>query len=211
MHDRRAAPRPSRRLPSTARSWFFPGPGVAAASADVGTFATIGIFVVSGLLLQKGESLAAVRSTAAVAYGLAVILALSPLLAFGLLRLPLQPREMALGLAVFACMPTTLSANVTLTTAAAGNTAVALLLTVASNTLAVRGGGAGRGWAARVPAGACLQLRQQSQPRPRCTCGNQGVPARRALSLLRPPSTGLHHPRHAVARAGQRRGRRGVL
>lgn len=123
--------------PIPTRSWFFPGPGVVAAAADAGTAATIGIFIISGLLLQKGESLAAIRSTAAVTYGLTAILAITPLLAFAILRLPLRPREMALGLAVFACMPTTLSANVTLTTAASGNTAVALLLTVASNTLAV--------------------------------------------------------------------------
>lgn len=124
----------------------------------MGTYATTGIFIISGLLLQKGESLAAVRSTAAVAYGLTAILAVTPLLAFAALRLPLAPREMALGLAVFLTMPTTLSANVTLTTAAAGNTAVALLLTIASNTLGVRApwGGAGVAWLrCRRPPAPC--------------------------------------------------------
>lgn len=106
----------------------------------MGVAATIGIFIISGLLLQRGESLAAVRSTTALAYGLTAILAVTPLAAFAMLRVPLQPPQMALGLAVFACMPTTLSANVTLTSAANGNTAVALLLTLVSNMLGVSTG-----------------------------------------------------------------------
>ena len=119
------------------RSWFFPAAGVAAAAADLHLGATVGIFIVSGLLLQRGEMLSALRSTAALAYGLTAILAVTPLLAFAVLRLPLQPPEMALGLAVFCCMPTTLSACVAMTLASGGNTAVALLLTVISNMLGV--------------------------------------------------------------------------
>lgn len=118
--------------------WLFPGPGVAAANADAGLAATVGIFVISGLLLQRGETAAAVRATAALAYGLLAILAVTPLAAFAMLRLPVQPPEVALGLAIFCCMPTTLSTGVTLTVASSGNAAVALLLTVASNMLSVR-------------------------------------------------------------------------
>lgn len=134
-----------------------PKAGTAAAAAGAGPAATIGIFFISGLLLQKGESLAALRSTAAVAYGLITALLITPLLALGIVRLPLQPPEVALGLAIFCCMPTTLSANVMLTTVSGGNTAVALLLTIASNTLAVRAAGcacscAGQWVASRVPA-----------------------------------------------------------
>lgn len=82
------------------RRWFFPALGVAAAGAELHLGATVGIFVVSGLLLQRGEMLTALRSTAALAYGLVAILAATPLLALAVLRLPLQPPEMALGLAV---------------------------------------------------------------------------------------------------------------
>jgi sodium/bile acid cotransporter 7 len=77
---------------------------------------TIGIFIISGILLQKGELLAALKSVTAIAYGLTSILLLTPLAALLVLRLPLQPPEMALGLAVFCCVPTTLSTGVTLTT-----------------------------------------------------------------------------------------------
>jgi sodium/bile acid cotransporter 7 len=108
--------------------WFFPGPGCVAAAANAQVAATVGIFLISGLLLQRGETAAALRATTALAYGLTAIL----------LRLPLRPPEMALGLAVFCCMPTTLSTGITLTVASNGNAAVALLLTVASNMMAVR-------------------------------------------------------------------------
>lgn len=137
------------------RSWCLPAAGTAAAAAGAGPAATIGIFFISGLLLQRGESLAALRSTVAVAYGLTTVLLLTPLLALAIVRLPLQPPEVALGLAIFCCMPTTLSANVMLTTASGGNTAVALLLTIASNTLAV---GAARGFVRHLCDKGCMPL-----------------------------------------------------
>lgn len=161
-----------------------PAAGTAAAAAGAGPAATIGIFFISGLLLQRGESLAALRSTVAVAYGLVTVLLITPLLALAIVRLPLQPPEVALGLAIFCCMPTTLSANVMLTTASGGNTAVALLLTIASNTLAVR---------ARAGVDACLrrclgvtaaQLGAERMCRP-CLHGCTAASARHAtLSLL---------------------------
>eukprot|EP00887_Chlorella_sp_A99_P000096 scaffold16.g96.t1 len=99
--------------------------------------ATVAIFAISGLLLQRGEALAALRSMPALAYGVAAILFVTPLTALGVLRLPLNPPEMGVGLAVFACMPTSLSTCITLTTAANGNGAVALLLVVVTNLLSV--------------------------------------------------------------------------
>lgn len=51
-----------------------------------------------------------------VAYGITSILLITPLIALAVLRLPLQPPELALGLAVFCCMPTALSSGVALTT-----------------------------------------------------------------------------------------------
>jgi sodium/bile acid cotransporter 7 len=43
------------------------------------------------------------------------ILLLSPLAALLVLQVPLMPREFAVGLAVFCCMPTTLTSGVSLT------------------------------------------------------------------------------------------------
>jgi sodium/bile acid cotransporter 7 len=53
------------------------------------------------------------------------------------MRLPLHPPEMALGLAVFCCVPTTLSTCVTLSNACKGNSAIALLLVIVTNVLGV--------------------------------------------------------------------------
>ena len=56
----------------------------------------------------------ALSAWGATLYGFVSILAITPLAALLALRLPLQP-ELAVGLAVFCCMPTTLSSGVTLT------------------------------------------------------------------------------------------------
>ena len=50
-----------------------------------------------------------------VLFGMLSILVITPLAALIALRLPLQPPELAFGLAVFCCMPTTLSSGVSLT------------------------------------------------------------------------------------------------
>eukprot|EP00958_Prasinococcus_capsulatus_P013046 scaffold1318_cov388-Prasinococcus_capsulatus_cf.AAC.67 len=70
-------------------------------------------------------------------FGLLSILIVTPLLAFGLVELPFAQKEFAVGLAVFASMPTTLSSGAALVAQASGNFALALLLTVSTNVLAV--------------------------------------------------------------------------
>ena len=66
-------------------------------------------------MLQPGEALTAIKSTLALAWGLAAILLITPLMSFAVLKLPLQPPAMALGLAIYCCMPTSLSTNIALT------------------------------------------------------------------------------------------------
>jgi len=115
-----------------------PGAGTAASTAGAAAWATAGIFLISGLRLSAGDAVRAASSWREVAYGLASILLLSPLLAGPLAAaLPVTPPALATGLAVFFCMPTTLSSGVALTAAAGGDAALALLLTVASNLLGV--------------------------------------------------------------------------
>jgi hypothetical protein len=67
-------------------------------------------------LLQAARALSAWGATL---YGFVAVLALTPLAGYAALALPLAPRELALGLAVFCCMPTTLSSGVSLTQARA--------------------------------------------------------------------------------------------
>ncbi|KAL4550462.1 hypothetical protein Ndes2526B_g08597 [Nannochloris sp. 'desiccata'] len=85
--------------------WLCPGPGTFAAARNLQTFSTIGIFIISGILLQRGEAAAALRSPIAIAFGILSTLLITPLAAFGVMRLPLHPPEMALGLAVFLLCP----------------------------------------------------------------------------------------------------------
>lgn len=117
--------------------WFFPGPGVAVQASNLSQVATIGIFIVSGLLVDQGEAWAAIRSVAGLMYGLIAILLVSPILGIFILQSSFLMKEMAIGLAVFCCMPTSLSMAITLTQQAGGNSAMALLLTIASNILGV--------------------------------------------------------------------------
>lgn len=95
--------------------FFFPAGGVSAANAGLQSYTTTGIFVISGLGLRRGETLQALSSWGSVAFGMLSILLITPLAAFLALRLPLKPPELAFGLAVFCCMPTTLSSGVSLT------------------------------------------------------------------------------------------------
>ena len=92
-----------------------PRPGIKAANAGLQTFTTLGIFIISGLNLKRGEATQALTAWASILYGLSTILLVTPLVGLLALRLPLQPPELTFGLAVFCCMPTTLSSAVSLT------------------------------------------------------------------------------------------------
>ena len=74
-----------------------------------------GIFIISGLGLRRGEAARALSAWGAILFGAASILAVTPLAALAVQRLPLGSSELTLGLAVFCCMPTTLSSGVSLT------------------------------------------------------------------------------------------------
>ncbi|GJV02673.1 probable sodium/metabolite cotransporter BASS4, chloroplastic [Tanacetum coccineum] len=67
----------------------------------------------------------------------ASMLMLTPLFSRVILQLHLQPQEFVTGLAMFCCMPTTLSSGVALTRLAGGNSALALAMTVFSNLLGI--------------------------------------------------------------------------
>ncbi|KAF8020335.1 hypothetical protein BT93_G0900 [Corymbia citriodora subsp. variegata] len=98
-------------------------------------FATSGIFFISGLKLQDREIGAAAQAWPLGLYGLASILLISPFLSKLILPFQFTPQEFVTGLAIFTCMPTTLSSGVALTQLAGGNSTLALVLTVMSNLL----------------------------------------------------------------------------
>lgn len=95
------------------------------------------IFFIFGLTTDTSELLLALKSGKSLAFGLTSILVLSPLVGFICMLIPFKPYEFALGLAVMACVPTSLSSGVTLVIGAYGNGALALLFTVSSNIIGI--------------------------------------------------------------------------
>jgi len=95
------------------------------------------IFFLSGLKLQTDQIKRALTSWKAVLYGIFLILVVTPLSSLALVNLPFQTTELAFGLAIFFLGPTTISSGVILTGQAKGNIALGLMLTVATNLLAI--------------------------------------------------------------------------
>ncbi|XP_057789337.1 probable sodium/metabolite cotransporter BASS4, chloroplastic isoform X2 [Salvia miltiorrhiza] len=114
-----------------------PGPGCLADKLYVSKISTFGIFVISGLTLRSDEIGAATEAWPVGLFGLASILFFTPLFSKIILMLKLQPQEFVTGLAIFCCMPTTLSSGVALTRLAGGNSALALAMTLISNLLGI--------------------------------------------------------------------------
>ncbi|XVE99063.1 hypothetical protein REPUB_Repub03eG0164700 [Reevesia pubescens] len=100
-------------------------------------FSTFGIFIISGLTLRSDAIGAAAKAWPVGLFGLCSILLLTPYFSTLILQIQLQPQEFITGLAIFNCMPTTLSSGVALTQLAGGNSALALSMTLISNMLGI--------------------------------------------------------------------------
>ncbi|KAF0934227.1 hypothetical protein E2562_023591 [Oryza meyeriana var. granulata] len=111
--------------------------GCLAHKYSLSKYSTFGIFLISGLTLRTKELGAAVEAWPAGLFGLASILLFTPFLAQFIMQIKFFPHEFITGLAMFCCMPTTLSSGVTLTQLVGGNTALALAMTVISNLLGI--------------------------------------------------------------------------
>ena len=95
------------------------------------------IFLIFGLTLETQELKEAFKAWQALLAGLVVILVLTAFTGFIPLHLGFQPPQFGWGLAIFACVPTSLSSGVTLVIQGMGNGALALMLTVASNLIGI--------------------------------------------------------------------------
>ncbi|GMN64621.1 hypothetical protein TIFTF001_033692 [Ficus carica] len=114
-----------------------PSIGCLADKFSLSKFSTFGIFIVSGLTLRSGDIGDAAEAWPVAILGLVSILLFTPYFSRIILNLRLQPQEFVTGLAIFCCMPTTLSSGVALTQLAGGNSALALAMTVISNLLGI--------------------------------------------------------------------------
>ncbi|GLC37781.1 hypothetical protein PLESTM_000647600 [Pleodorina starrii] len=97
------------------------------------------VFFISGLVLNTSELKTAMRreSWPSVAFGFVMILLVTPALGFAMREIPLTPPAFSVGLTLFCLVPTTLGIGVALVRSCAGNEAIALLLTVATNMVGV--------------------------------------------------------------------------
>jgi sodium/bile acid cotransporter 7 len=120
-----------------------PWPGREVASWKVGSWGIVStinivtIFIISGLTLQTDHIKDAVRQWPAALIGTISILLITPCAGFVLVALPFSPPAYSYGLAIFALVPTTIASGITLVTAARGNAALALMLTIVTNVLGV--------------------------------------------------------------------------
>ncbi|CAM8949071.1 unnamed protein product [Rhodiola kirilowii] len=114
-----------------------PSLGCVADKYYLSKFSTFGIFFISGLTLRNGDIGAAAEAWPVGLFGLGSILFLTPFASRLILLLRLQPPEFVTGLAIFSCMPTTLSSGIALTQLAGGNSALALAMTLISNLLGI--------------------------------------------------------------------------
>ncbi|KAL8518183.1 hypothetical protein ACS0TY_009521 [Phlomoides rotata] len=114
-----------------------PRPGCFVDRFYLSKISIFGIFVISGLTLCSDEIGAAAEAWPVGLFGLVSILFSTPLFLKIILLLKLQPQEFVTGIAIFSCMPTTLSSGVALTRLAGGNSALALAMTMISNLLGI--------------------------------------------------------------------------
>ena len=116
---------------------LLPRPGQYMAQLPTQYVAVATIFVCSGLLLRTQDLRAALSAWSATVWGCVAILLITPAIGVTLaMQVPVEG-SFRLGLALFCCMPTTLSSGIALTGQARGNVALALLLTVLSNALGI--------------------------------------------------------------------------
>ena len=117
--------------------FFFPTPGIYMAGLPTQYVVVSMIFLLSGLMLKTDEVHAALAAWKATSWGCVSILFATPLIGTAIaFKLPMEP-SFQLGLALFCCMPTTLTSGVALTAQARGNVALALFLTVLTNTAGI--------------------------------------------------------------------------
>ncbi|XP_052185497.1 probable sodium/metabolite cotransporter BASS4, chloroplastic [Diospyros lotus] len=114
-----------------------PNPGCIADRYHLSKFSAFGIFIISGLTLRSEEIGEAAGAWQVGFFGLVSILLFTPFFSRLILQFNLQPQEFVTGLAIFCCMPTTLSSGVALTRLAGGNSALALAMTVISSLLGI--------------------------------------------------------------------------
>ena len=95
------------------------------------------VFFISGLTLNTKTMKAALKFWPGIVWGFVTILAITPCLGFAFNAIPFTPSEFSAGLAIFSAAPTTLGVGAALVRQSKGNDALALLLLIGTNLIAV--------------------------------------------------------------------------
>lgn len=125
-------------------SLSYPYPGAFCSSIKSGGFGVIEfinnifVFLISGITLKVEELSDVIRKHKfTILYGITTINLITTLLAFALIKIPFNTSEFAIGLTLFATVPTTLGVGVALTGISKGDQILSLFLTVSSNMLGI--------------------------------------------------------------------------
>jgi sodium/bile acid cotransporter 7 len=95
------------------------------------------VFLISGLTLNTKNFGPALKHWPGILWGFITILGITPCLGFALNAIPFTPSEFAAGLAIFSAAPTTLGVGAALVRQSKGNDALALILLIGTNLIAV--------------------------------------------------------------------------
>lgn len=95
------------------------------------------IFFIFGITLETSELKSALKGWKVLLLGIVSILFITAVTGFVFINMDFKPREFGYGLAIFACVPTSLSSGVSLVIQGYGNAALALLMTVTTNILGI--------------------------------------------------------------------------
>ncbi|GLC41022.1 hypothetical protein PLESTB_000951500 [Pleodorina starrii] len=95
------------------------------------------IFFIFGITLETSELKEAMKGYKVLLLGIFTILFITGLSGFIFINMDFKPMEFGYGLAIFACVPTSLSSGVALVIQGYGNAALALLMTVSTNILGI--------------------------------------------------------------------------
>ncbi|KAG2426399.1 hypothetical protein HYH02_014826 [Chlamydomonas schloesseri] len=122
---------------------LFPAPGNALYQLKVNGWKIITtinmalIFFIFGITLETSELKLALKGYKTLLLSILTILFITGLTGFIFINMDFQPMEFGYGLAIFACVPTSLSSGVSLVIQGYGNAALALMMTVATNIIGI--------------------------------------------------------------------------
>jgi sodium/bile acid cotransporter 7 len=124
-------------IAAVAAAWLVPGPGAWLKDAGLVPWLVATIFLVNGYQIRLRETPVNRSLLLAFAALTALTLIAGPAMGTAAARLAALPGPLAVGLIVIAAMPSTLSSAIVMTEVARGNTAWALMLTLALNVAGI--------------------------------------------------------------------------